>query len=213
MGAGVLEVRAPAEVGEVALPVERDHAVRGVDELDLVRLALGLEVAPGLLAGELPALPGPALGDLAAHLVLESGQVLLAHRLGKLEVVVEAVLDGRADRDLRARGRGVSPLPRAGARRSGGARRGRRDRACPCVVRKRIALPSARGRRTSCTPPSTATSTACSASFGPMARAASSPVAPSGSSSSAPSGRVTFTRESLPRQSAGQAAWLRNERR
>src|SRR5262245_59162064 len=36
------------------------------------------------------------------------------------------------------------------------------------------------------------TSTACSASFGPIARAASSPVAPSGSSSSDLSGRTTF---------------------
>src|SRR5687767_361551 len=36
------------------------------------------------------------------------------------------------------------------------------------------------------------TRTACSASFGPIARAASSPVAPSGSSSSDESGRTTF---------------------
>jgi len=39
------------------------------------------------------------------------------------------------------------------------------------------------------------TSTACSASFGPIARAASRPVAPSGSSSSELSGRTTFTME------------------
>src|SRR5215475_7568818 len=39
------------------------------------------------------------------------------------------------------------------------------------------------------------TSTACSASFGPIARAASSPVAPSGSSSSELSGRTTFMEE------------------
>src|SRR5690349_16966397 len=40
-------------------------------------------------------------------------------------------------------------------------------------------------------------STACSASFGPIARAASRPVAPSGSSSLLLSGRTTFTRETL----------------
>ena len=40
---------------------------------------------------------------------------------------------------------------------------------------------------------STRASTACSASFGPIARAASSPLAPSGSSSAVPSGSVTFT--------------------
>jgi hypothetical protein len=39
------------------------------------------------------------------------------------------------------------------------------------------------------------TRTACSASFGPIARAASRPVAPSGSSSSELSGRTTFTME------------------
>jgi hypothetical protein len=41
-------------------------------------------------------------------------------------------------------------------------------------------------------------STACSASFGPIARAASSPVAPSGSSSSVLSGRTTFMTENVP---------------
>src|SRR5262245_50579929 len=39
------------------------------------------------------------------------------------------------------------------------------------------------------------TRTACSASFGPIARAASRPVAPSGSSSSELSGRTTFMAE------------------
>ena len=47
------------------------------------------------------------------------------------------------------------------------------------------------------------TSTACSASFGPIARAASSPVAPSGSSSSDESGRTIFMEDqdtSAPRE-------------
>src|SRR5436853_5075549 len=39
----VLQVRAAAEIGEVALRVERDVALRGVDELHLVRLLLRLE--------------------------------------------------------------------------------------------------------------------------------------------------------------------------
>src|ERR671929_215838 len=43
-----------------------------------------------------------------------------------------------------------------------------------------------------CTRPFERTSTACSASFGPIARAASRPVAPSGSSSWELSGRTTF---------------------
>src|SRR5215216_3721308 len=55
-----------------------------------------------------------------------------------------------------------------------------------------IRSPSASGNRRSRTAPFERTSTACSASFGPIARAASSPVAPSGSSSSELSGRTTF---------------------
>src|SRR5262245_12979692 len=52
--------------------------------------------------------------------------------------------------------------------------------------------PSDSGSRRSRTFPSTRASTACSASFGPIARAASSAVAPSGSSSSDASGSTTF---------------------
>src|SRR3954454_22718008 len=46
----VLQVRAPAEVGEIALRVEGDLAVGRVEELNLVRLALGFETAARLLA-------------------------------------------------------------------------------------------------------------------------------------------------------------------
>src|SRR5919202_854576 len=46
----VLEVRAAAEVGEVALRVDRDRVVRGVDELDLVRLVVRLEPFARLVA-------------------------------------------------------------------------------------------------------------------------------------------------------------------
>ena len=100
---GVLEVRPAAEVGEVALRVERDVAVGGVDELDLVRLPLGLEPRPRLVARRLEALPGPPLLELARDLRLDRLQVGLVDRLGELEVVVEAVVDRRTDRDLHAR--------------------------------------------------------------------------------------------------------------
>src|SRR5262245_879883 len=55
-----------------------------------------------------------------------------------------------------------------------------------------ICCPSSSGRRRSCTWPFERNRMACSASLGPMARAASRPVAPSGSSSSLESGRTTF---------------------
>src|SRR3954449_11877500 len=60
------------------------------------------------------------------------------------------------------------------------------------VVMIWIGCPSLSGRRRSCTCPFDLMRTACSASFGPIARAASRPVAPSGSSSSDRSGRTTF---------------------
>src|SRR6476469_5851222 len=63
------------------------------------------------------------------------------------------------------------------------------------MVRIWIGSPSGNGRRRSCTRPFARTSTACSASFGPIARAASRPEAPSGSSSSELSGRMTFMTE------------------
>src|SRR5438046_9926370 len=63
------------------------------------------------------------------------------------------------------------------------------------MVKIWIGSPSCSGRRRSCTLPFERTSTACSASFGPIARAASRPVAPSGSSSSELSGRTTFMLE------------------
>ena len=49
-----LEVRAAAEVGEVALGVEADVAVGGVDELDLVRLVLGRRSTPSPRRGRAP---------------------------------------------------------------------------------------------------------------------------------------------------------------
>ena len=61
------------------------------------------------------------------------------------------------------------------------------------VVRICSFAPSGSGRRRSRGSPSTRASTACSASFGPIARAASSALEPSGSSSAVPSGSVTFT--------------------
>ena len=98
----VLQVRAAAEIGEVALRVEGDRAFGGVDQLDLVGLVLLVEVALGLLGADLLAVPGAALGELLADLLLDLLERVLADRLRELEVVVEAVLDRRADRDLGA---------------------------------------------------------------------------------------------------------------
>ena len=123
-------MRAAAEVGEVALRVERDVAFGRVDELDLVVLALVGEEALRLLGGDLLALPGAALLELALDLLLDLLERVLADRLRELEVVVEAVLDRRADRDLRPRDRAGARPRREGAPPSGAGRRARRDRPC-----------------------------------------------------------------------------------
>ena len=61
-----LQVRPAAEVGEVALGVERDVALGGVDELDLVRLVLLEEALARLGAGDLLAAPSSGLPSARA---------------------------------------------------------------------------------------------------------------------------------------------------
>ena len=184
-------MRPTAEVGELALRVEGDGSFRGVDKLDLVLLAL-LEEAPfGVIRRDLLSRPLAALLELPENLLLDLRQILFADRLGELEVIVEAVLDRRADGDLHSRIDGGQPRPGDGPRSVAG-RKARQGHPChawsgldplPVLEREPEILDATVHR----------TRTACSASLGPMARAASRPVAPSGSSSSESSGRMTFT--------------------
>src|SRR5216683_5478705 len=73
----VLQVRAAAEIGEVALRIEGDRALGRADELDLVRLALGLEALPRLVGGDLLSGPFATLLELPPDLFLDPRQVLL----------------------------------------------------------------------------------------------------------------------------------------
>ena len=98
----VLQVRAAAEIDEVALLVERDVALRGVEELQLVRLVGRQEALTRFLGSHRAALPVAAFLQLALHLRFDSLQVGVGDRLREVEVVVEAVLDRRADRHLHA---------------------------------------------------------------------------------------------------------------
>ena len=126
----VLEVRAAAEIGEVTLRVERDVALGGVDELDLVRLALGGEARLRLVARDLLARPLAALLQLARDLGLDLLEVLLA----------ESARGSRSRSRSRSRSaarsrssrpdRGVAQPRRAGAPTSGEGRRARRGRSC-----------------------------------------------------------------------------------
>ena len=124
--AGGGQVRAAAEIGEPALRVDADRGdlvalgLGGrdqiLDELDLVGLVEAERQAGGaraglagpehrerLVDGELMARHGEVLAHDARHLLLEALQVGVGDGLGELEVVVEAVLDGRADGVLGAR--------------------------------------------------------------------------------------------------------------
>jgi hypothetical protein len=103
-------VRPAAQVGEGAVGVERDAVDafvldQVVDQLDLVVLSLAAEALKRLLDGDVLAREGLVGGDVLAHLGLDRLEVGVgdAHAVGELEVVVEAVLDRRPDRDLDAR--------------------------------------------------------------------------------------------------------------
>ena len=103
--AGRSHMRAAAEIEPVALEVDLDRLVagNGVDQFDLEGLALVAEHLLGLLAR--PDFLGErfvARDDLA-HLLFDRGKIFRRERLVAEEVVIEAVLDHGADRDLCAR--------------------------------------------------------------------------------------------------------------
>ena len=95
-------MRPAAKVRPLALAIELDVFARGngVDELDLERLALLLEKALGLLARHHGFLERLVARDDLAHALLDRRKVLGRERLGAVEVVIEAVLDHRADGHL-----------------------------------------------------------------------------------------------------------------
>jgi hypothetical protein len=111
--AGRGEVRAPAQVDPVALLVQSDGLVLGqvADQLGLELLAPRLEEDDGLvavpdLAFELRA----SRSTIWRHLLFDRGEVVGREGLVAVEVVIEAVLDGRADRDLGAGEQGLDRL-------------------------------------------------------------------------------------------------------
>ena len=100
--AGGVEVGACAEVGELALLIEADGRVLGqvVDELDLERLVLFLHKLDGLGARQLKALELELfLADLA-HLRLDLAEVLRREGERGEQVIIETVVDARADGEL-----------------------------------------------------------------------------------------------------------------
>ena len=99
------EVRTAAEVDPVALAVEGDGLVArdALDDLRLVLLAPLAEEPDRLVAAPHLARDGLVAVDDLAHAILHALQVLGREGLIAGEVVVEPVLDGRPDGDLRLR--------------------------------------------------------------------------------------------------------------
>ena len=96
-------MRPAAQVDEIPLPIQGDLLVRGNrrDDLGLVLLAHAAEELHGFVAGhDRPFDRDVALRDLG-HALLDGGEIFGRERPLVREVVVEAVLDHRADRHLR----------------------------------------------------------------------------------------------------------------
>ena len=108
--AGGGQMRARAQVGEIALTVEGNRRVLGqiVDQLDLVRLVL--HQFQRFRTGQLKALQTLVLLDDAGHFLFDGGQILVCERGGDVEIVVEAVVDGGADGQLRLGADGLHGL-------------------------------------------------------------------------------------------------------
>ena len=103
--AGRGHVRATAEVGPFALAVELDFLIsrNRVDQLDLKRLALLLEEALGGVAAHRRLHERLIARDDLAHALFDRRKVFWGERRRTEEIVIEAVLDHRADRHLRIR--------------------------------------------------------------------------------------------------------------
>ena len=103
--AGRGHVRAAAEIEPVALKIDLDRLVAGdgVDQFDLEGLALVAEHLFCLLAVPHFLGEGFVARDDLAHLLLDRGKIFRRERLVAEEVVIEPVLDHRADGHLRAR--------------------------------------------------------------------------------------------------------------
>ena len=148
-------------------------------------------IAVALPRGYEPHAAIPDLPRSRADLGLDRCEVFLADRPGTRSRSSSRSRPAARSRPSRPGG-AAAPPPRAGGRQSGAGRRarpGRPDRASEDLERGAVRQRQAE----SCGSPFPRASTACSASFGPIARAASSALDPSGSSSTLPSGSVTFT--------------------
>src|SRR5208283_883286 len=97
-------MRPAAEIEPFALLVDGKILVAGdgIDQLALESLALLFEKVERLVARPDLTHNWAVARDDLAHLLLDRRQILRREGLAAIEVVIEAVLDDRADRHLRA---------------------------------------------------------------------------------------------------------------
>ena len=102
---GMLDVRPPAQVYPIALPVEGDHFPfrQVVNEGDFVGLVETFFKGPRLVTRPLFADYRVLLVAEFAHLLFDALQVAVFDWLRQIEVIVEPVFDGRADGVLNSR--------------------------------------------------------------------------------------------------------------
>ena len=111
--AGVGHMRTAAEVGELALRVKRQRLIGwdAFDDFGLVFLAHTAKKRHGLVARFHFARHRQLFGNDLGHLGLDLRQIVRRERPLVGEVVEKAVVDHRADRDLRARIQPLHGLP------------------------------------------------------------------------------------------------------
>ena len=98
-------MRTGAQVHELALLVEGDVGVlrQIIDQLHLIGLFLLLHILDGLGPGQLEALQLQLLLADLPHLRLDLRQVLRGEGKRRVQIVIKAVVDGRADGQLHLR--------------------------------------------------------------------------------------------------------------
>src|SRR6267142_4675843 len=96
-----MDMRPDAQIDEVPLLVAtKDVALEFVEELHLVVFSTLPKVVPHLPPRPLHTLDSVVSGDDLAHLGLDTLQIVRRERLWTVEIVVETIVDGRADGDL-----------------------------------------------------------------------------------------------------------------
>ena len=110
--AGVIQVGAGTQVGEIPLGVEGNGRVLGqvVDQLHLVGFVALLHVGNGLGTGLLAADDGQTLLADLLHLRLDLGKMLGSEGEGRVKVIVPALVNGGADGQLHLRPQALDGL-------------------------------------------------------------------------------------------------------